>query len=169
MLETSLRRLSLFLSVLLVLATIVPAMASPVADGRAAMQPLLAEQIADASPTDALMVFVHAADESRLSDATGAIHRNGLQLVTTWDRVGIAVAVGTPLQIRALRDAPGVVHLEADQPADYMLATSTRRSPVRTARCWMAPAGRWRSSTPGLTVRTRCSRTRTERPASSGT
>jgi subtilisin family serine protease len=138
------RRLSLLLSALLVLASIVPAMASPVGDGRATVQPLLEQQLADASLTDSLMVFVHAADESRLSDATGAIARNGLQLVTTWDRVGVAVAVGTPRQILALRDAPGVTYLEADQPADYMLATSheaTRYAPVFVDGAYTGPDG----------------------------
>ena len=78
-------------------------------------------------------MFVHAADATLL-DATSAIADNGLTLVTTWDRIGVAVGVGTPEQIRAVAATDDVDYVEGDQPVEYKLDTSHQATRGDVAR-----------------------------------
>lgn len=93
----------------------------------------LAAQLADAAPTDRLLVFVHATDIATAVDATAGA---GLTLVDSFDKVGIAIATGTPEQIRAAQTQRGVTYLEGDQPISFAMQTShiaTRGAEARTA------------------------------------
>ena len=47
-----------------------------------------------------------------------------MRLVTTFDRIGVAVANGTKAQILAVAARPGVTYLEGNTPISYTLDTS---------------------------------------------
>ena len=96
------------------------------------LQASLLGQLATAAPTDALRVMVTAADADR---ALAAVTAAGLQPELTLDRIGVAVAVGTPAAITSLRSDRRVMRVDwADEPAQYFLETShtaTRGDQVR--------------------------------------
>jgi serine protease AprX len=74
-----------------------------------------------ATLTGAIPVFVHGTDVAVAREAVAAA---GLTLVTTWDKIGVAVARGTASQIAAVRAEPGVTYVEGDQPIRLDLSTS---------------------------------------------
>jgi serine protease AprX len=77
-------------------------------------------------------VFVHG---TSVGAARQAVADTGLTLVTTWDRIGVAVARGTAGQIAAVRGHAGVTYVEGDQPIRLYLSTSnvaTRGEAART-------------------------------------
>src|SRR3990170_916219 len=106
----------------------------PASASEAALQPWLVNELSEASADDRLRVFVHAEDASHLDVAKNAILDNGLRPVTTWDRIGVAVGVGTPEQIWALAATDGVVYVEGDQPLEYKLDTSHQATRGDVAR-----------------------------------
>ena len=89
--------------------------------GPAHVHSVLQSQLADAAADDVLPVFVHADSTENALDAVSA---SGLRLVNTWDRIDVAVAAGTPAQIRLAAEQDGVTFLEANQQLEYTLATS---------------------------------------------
>jgi serine protease AprX len=111
------RIIPLTVSALLLVTTAGTAVAAP---PRAPVSPWLATQLAGNPGVTA--VFVHGAD---VATARRAVSDAGLSLVTTWDRIGVAVARGTPAQITAVRSRPGVSYVEGDQPVKPLLTTST--------------------------------------------
>lgn len=104
------------------LAVALAVLSTPPAHAQGALAPIsdgLAEQLASATGT--LPVFVHAAD---IGTAQAAAADAGLTVLTTWDKVGVAVARGTAAQIDAVRAEPGVTYVEGDGPLDLFLSTS---------------------------------------------
>ncbi|MGH9243312.1 MAG: S8 family peptidase [Acidimicrobiales bacterium] len=87
----------------------------------AQVQTFLSEQLSRLSPLARVDVMVHGRD---IAAATAAVRATGMRLVDTWDRIGVAVARGTPAQIVAARARPGVTYLEGNQPIEYNLNTS---------------------------------------------
>lgn len=89
---------------------------------------------AHASQTSAIaQVFVHA---TNVENAKSAVNASGLTLITTWDKIGVAVASGTPAQIEAARTEPGVSNVEADQPirlSQFTSNTATRGEQARAS------------------------------------
>lgn len=82
--------------------------------------------------TGILPVFVHGSD---IGTARRAVTNAGLTLITTWDKVGVAVARGTASQIDSVRAQSGVTYVEGDQPIQLHLSTShaaTRGLQART-------------------------------------
>ena len=59
-----------------------------------------------------------------IAAARQAVAATGMRLVTTFDRVGVAVATGTSAQIPAAAAQPGVTYLEGNTPIEYTLETS---------------------------------------------
>jgi serine protease AprX len=108
--------IKVLLGALLVLCVAAPAHA---ADPPAPLSPGLAAQLGSATGT--LPVFVHGTD---IATARQAVASAGLTLITTWDRIGVAVARGSAAQISAVRYRPGVTYLEGDQPIQLDLSTS---------------------------------------------
>jgi serine protease AprX len=108
-------KLSLLVAGLLLVPT-TPALA---AQSPAPISTSLAQQLAVA--TGVIPVFVHG---STVAAATQAVADAGLTLVTTWDRIGVAVARGTASQIAAVRTHDGVTYVEGDQPIRLLLSTS---------------------------------------------
>ena len=124
------RTVPLLLGMLLVTVAIVPPPAA-VARSAAPVSPALAAQLAGTART--LPVFVHG---TSVAAARRAVADAGLTLVTTWDRIGVAVARGTPARIDAVRTRTGVTYVEGDQPISLDLSSShqaTRGAQARTA------------------------------------
>ena len=114
------------------LATISPAAAVAAAPRTVAkVDAALVAQLAEAASADRLLVFVHA---NHVRTAKAAAAAAGLVLVDSFDRVGIAVATGTPAQIRAARTQPGVTYLEGDKPISFDMQTSHIATRGREAR-----------------------------------
>lgn len=66
-------------------------------------------------------VFVHG---TTVAAARQAVADAGLSLLTTWDRIGVAIARGDAAQVAAVRVRPGVTYVEGDQPIRLYLSTS---------------------------------------------
>ncbi|GAA0925948.1 S8 family serine peptidase [Virgisporangium aurantiacum] len=117
------RFIPLFLSVLLASVLTVLTGAGPAAAGPPApVSSWLAARIAGGAG-GTLQVFVHGTD---VTAARRAVVDAGLTLVTTWDRIGVAVARGSTGQIASVRTRSGVTYVEGDQPISPLLSTSNR-------------------------------------------
>ncbi|MFP5334430.1 MAG: S8 family serine peptidase [Actinomycetes bacterium] len=95
--------------------------ATPTSSSAADVQPYLADQLAGADAATPVDVLVHGTD---IAAATAAVEATGMQLVTTFDRVGVAVARGTRAQVEAAGTQPGVTYLEGNTPIELTLDTS---------------------------------------------
>jgi len=97
------------------------------------LQPSLTAHLSTISATSATRVLVQAGGS--LAGAKDAVRAAGLRLETTLDRIGIVVAVGTPLAIKILGSTPGVTRVDwADEELTYLSNTShtaTRAVPVQ--------------------------------------
>jgi len=101
-----------------------PAQAAPSApatSGPAPVQAFLASQLAGLSAATPTTVLVHGTD---IAAARAAVAATGMRLVTTFDRIGVAVATGTASQVSAARTQPGVTYLEGNSPISFLDATS---------------------------------------------
>jgi serine protease AprX len=118
--EVLMRRTPLGLLALLLTATaLVPAGS---AQARVALAPVAAPLAAQLANADGqVAVFVHGTD---VAAARRAVAAAGLTLVTTWNKIGVAVARGTAAQVAAVRGQAGVTYLEGDQPLRMYLSTS---------------------------------------------
>jgi serine protease AprX len=87
------------------------------------VQPFLADQLAGLDALTPVDVMVHGTD---VDAATAAVDAAGMHLVTTFDRIGVAVARGTKAQVEQARGADGVTYLEGNQPISFSLSTSNR-------------------------------------------
>lgn len=88
------------------------------------ISPALAAQLEGASPTSPLRVMVNGVD---VDEATAAAEAAGLTVLTTFDRIGVAVAAGTADQVRAVarRTDARLETIEwADQPLTLDQSTS---------------------------------------------
>ncbi|GAA4361456.1 S8 family serine peptidase [Angustibacter luteus] len=107
---------------LLLAAALVPLGLSAAPAGAAStpapLQPWLAHQLTTVSATLPQSVLVHGTD---VAAARQAVSASGLHLVTTFDKIGVAVARGTTSQITAVRSRPGVTYVEGDQPIAFSL------------------------------------------------
>jgi serine protease AprX len=136
------RIVPLFAGTLLFVASLAPgapAQALPSASlSSAPVSPGLAVQLAgNAGP---VAVFVHGTD---VAAARRAVTDVGMTVVTTWNRIGVAVARGTPDQVAAVRNRGGVTYVEADQPIRPYLSTSNVATRGEQARAQLRdPLGR---------------------------
>ena len=137
------------------------------------VQDFLADQLSGLGALTPTYVMVHG---RTIQDAEAAVSASGLQQVTSYDRVGVAVARGTRSQIETARTQPGVTYLEGNTPIDvhpqHLPPGHPRRrgdaDPHRRRRLGAEGQGRLASpsSTPASTRPTRSSRSRTARPPS---
>lgn len=98
----------------------------------AKVDPFLAGQMASASSSQKLLVFVHGNENSL---AVSAVRNSGMTLINDFKLVSVAVGVGTPDQIRKAGTQPGVTYLEGDRPIKLDMTTShiaTRGELART-------------------------------------
>jgi serine protease AprX len=113
------RRSTPILAAALVAVALVPA--APARAGRS-LAPLSGSLSATlATTTGSVAVFVHG---TSIGAARQAVADSGLTLVTTWDRIGVAVARGTAAQVATVRGHSGVTYVEGDQPIRLYLSTS---------------------------------------------
>lgn len=87
------------------------------------VQPWLASRLSTLSPSVSEAVMVHGTD---VVTARRAVSASGMTLVTTYDKIGVAVARGTKAQITAVRAQPGVTYVEGNQPIRLSLESSHR-------------------------------------------
>ena len=107
------------------------------AAGGAPLQPFLSSTLS-ALPTGAkTTVMVHG---TTTTAATAAVAASGLRLVTTFRKVGVAVARGTADQIRTAARQPGVTYVEGNQPIRMFLDTSNVATRGSEARATLAGA-----------------------------
>jgi serine protease AprX len=128
------RGIPLLLGTFLLTVAMTPS-APAVAGSTAPVSPGLAAQLAGSAGT--LPVFVHGTD---VAAARRAVAAAGLTLVTTWNRIGVAVARGTPAQIAAVRTRSGVTYVEGDQPIRLDLSTSHQATRGEQARAGLRDA-----------------------------
>ncbi len=69
------------------------------------------------------MALVHGAT---LADATRAVTSAGMTRSTSFDKIGVVVAVGTKQQIEKVRGAAGITYVEGNQPLTYFQETSNQ-------------------------------------------
>jgi len=102
------------------LTALVPA-AGASASTAADVQPFLAKQLTGLAAAAPVHVMVHGTD---IVAANAAVRAAGMTPVTTYDKVGVAVAKGTRAQIETARTQPGVTYLEGNTPIEFTLDTS---------------------------------------------
>jgi serine protease AprX len=112
----------------------------------AEIDPLLSQQIEKAGSSGKVLVFVHG---ENIGAATRAVTNSGLELGGKWDRIGVAVAVGTGDQVARAATQPGVTFLEADRPIEFSMETSQKATRYDEARqmTFQVPTGE--ASKPG--------------------
>lgn len=105
---------------------------TPVPPPAPVLMPGLVDHLADAAATEAVRVMVQAGGD--IDAAEAAARSAGLVPETSLDRVGIAVAVGTPAQVGRLATTAGVTRVDwADEEVPLLTETShqaTRAIPV---------------------------------------
>lgn len=127
---------------LLVAAVLVATSLSPLAPARAGtplapMSGSLARALTAAGTAGTIPAFVHG---TSIGAARQAVADTGLTLVTTWNKIGVAVARGTAGQIAAVRGRPGVTYVEGDQPIRLALSTSNLATRGERARAELRDA-----------------------------
>ncbi|MGH3735329.1 MAG: S8 family peptidase [Micromonosporaceae bacterium] len=113
-------------------AGIAQAAASTTSPALAKVSDVLANTLSTASATAKVPVLVHGTD---VAAAKAAASSAGLTTITTWPKIGVVVAKGTPDQIRGARAARGVTYLEGNQKLEFYMETShkaTRGAAART-------------------------------------
>ena len=128
-----------------------PAASGPQADGRngtvrgqlgssQAKAPLSAWLSANWSKLSAVTpttVMVHATD---VATARRAATASGLVVRDTFDKIGVVVAAGLPVQIDAVRSVAGVTYVEGNEPIDLFLSTSNTATRGSEARATLTGA-----------------------------
>lgn len=106
------------LTAILLVAGIASAKVQP---NQAELDEDLVSQLESSGAADRLMVFVHGTD---IEDATRAVRATDMQLVDAFEKVGVAVATGSPAQILDVGRRPGVTFVQADQAIEFLMSTS---------------------------------------------
>src|SRR5689334_9355208 len=123
------------LAVLLTAAALGPAGWARAGTAPAPIAAPLAAQLEGA--TGPVAVFVHGTD---VAAAKRAVADAGLTLVTTWDKIGVAVARGTAAQVTTVRAHAGVTYVEGDRPIKLLLSTSNVATRGEQARAQLRDA-----------------------------
>jgi serine protease AprX len=113
------RTTPILLSALLASMALAPTAPAQASSPLAPVSSSLAQQLTNL--TGSIPVFVHG---TTMASARQAVADAGLTLVTTWNKVGIAIARGNAGQIQAVRTHAGVSYVEADQAIKPYLSTS---------------------------------------------
>jgi len=92
------------------------------------MQPLLSEQLGDLGAAVPTVVMMHGTD---IATARSAVRASGMRLITTYDKIGVAVASGTSAQIAAAGNSPVSPTSRATPRSS---SRSTPPTPPRAAR-----------------------------------
>ena len=114
------RTIPLLAGTVLAAMSLAPGTPAQAGNPPAPMSSSLARTLSTAT-TGPIAVFVHG---TSIGAARQAVADTGLTLVTTWNKIGVAVARGTADQIAAVRGHAGVTYVEGDQPIRLYLSTS---------------------------------------------
>lgn len=106
-------------------------------EAKAPLSTWLAKHWSTLSAVSPTTVLVHAAD---VSTARRAATASGLAVRDTYDKIGVVVAGGLPVQIDAVRSVPGVTYIEGNQPIDMFLSTSNTATRGSEARATLTGA-----------------------------
>lgn len=87
------------------------------------MDPWLSQQFASSQDGSSIMVFVHG---TSLAEAEKAAKGTGLQLVDSFESVGVVAAVGKPDQVARVSQSFGVTYVEGNRPIEMFMETSHR-------------------------------------------
>jgi serine protease AprX len=104
---------------------------------RAPLSTWLAQHWSTLSAVTPTTVLVHATD---IGAARRAAAASGLTVRDTYDKIGVVVAAGLPVQIDAVRSVPGVTYVEGNQPIDMFLSTSNTATRGSEARATLTGA-----------------------------
>ncbi|MBW8729476.1 MAG: S8 family serine peptidase [Terrabacter sp.] len=104
---------------------------------RAPLSTWLAQHWSTLSAVTPTTVLVHATD---IGAARRAATASGLTVRDTYDKIGVVVAAGLPVQIDAVRSVPGVTYVEGNQPIDMFLSTSNTATRGSEARATLTGA-----------------------------
>jgi len=113
------------------------------------VQPYLQKVMNKASAQQVLTVMVHA---NNVQTAKSAVSASGLTLVTTFNKIGVAVARGTQSQVNAARTQPGVSYLEGNQPIRFFDETSNTATQGSQARDTLTGANGGKLDGAGVSV-----------------
>jgi serine protease AprX len=113
------RTTPILLSALLAGVALVPTAPAQASSPLAPVSSSLAQQLTNL--TGSVPVFVHG---TGIAAARQAVADTGLTLVTTWNKIGVAIARGNASQIQAVRSHAGVTYVEGDQAIKPYLSTS---------------------------------------------
>lgn len=103
----------------------------------APLSPWLSSQWSLLSAVTPTTVLVHGTD---IAAAKSAATASGLVVRDTYDKIGVVVAAGLPLQIAAVRARPGVTYVEGNQPIELHLSTSNTATRGSEARATLTGA-----------------------------
>jgi subtilisin family serine protease len=106
----------------MVAAATVAAAPAAAAATPAPLSPSMVEQLASATGAP-MPMMVHGTTPA---DAQRAVEATGMATVTTFDEIGVVVALATPAQVDAARNQPGVTYLEGNRPIEMFTNTSNQ-------------------------------------------
>ncbi|MGC9669151.1 S8 family serine peptidase [Planosporangium sp. 12N6] len=129
------RTVPALLGAVLVGLSLVPGAPAQAGNPPAPVSASLAARLANLTGT--APVFVHGID---IASARRAVADSGLTLITTWDKIGVAIARGTATQITAVRSHAGVTYVEGDQAIKPQLSTSNVATRGEQARAELRDA-----------------------------
>jgi serine protease AprX len=129
------RRTPILLGAFLAGMSLVPTAPAQASDPLAPVSGALAQQLTNLTGT--VPVFVHGTD---IAAARQAVADTGLTLLTTWNKIGVAIARGNASQISAVRSHAGVTYVEGDQAIKPHLSTSNVATRGEQARAQLRDA-----------------------------
>lgn len=103
------------------------------------LDPWLSRRLPAAAPDTPLRVLVHGTTADAALDAVADA---GLTPVATWERVGVAVAWGTPAEVASVARQPGITYVEGDRPLVWHTDTTHVATRAAEARRRRDPRGR---------------------------
>jgi subtilisin family serine protease len=118
-------------------------------DTAAQFHPWLEQHLTEVAPDAPLRVMVRGTSVDAADAATRAA---GLTVQQRWELVDVVVGVGTPAQVRALRDQGGVVYVEGDQPLSFDLQTAHEATRSNEALATYADAAGARVDGAGVSI-----------------
>ena len=105
----------------LLVSPVLASAATPDQQSAPRFQPWLEQHLTEVAAGTPLRVMVRA---TSIDAAVAATQAAGLTVQQQWPLVDIAVGLGTPAQVRALRDRREVIYVEGDTPLSYSLDTA---------------------------------------------
>jgi serine protease AprX len=123
------RPFAALLGAVLALPAVVAALPAPAVGS--SLDADLVPTLTTTAPTSDLLVFAHG---TSTPEVQAAVRDAGLVLRDTFETVDVAVAIGTPAQVRALGSDPRVTYVEPDRPVQFFSNSSHRATALGDVR-----------------------------------